>query len=29
MDWYVNLEQVFDIRRNMAGSQVGVSFSRT
>jgi hypothetical protein len=28
VNWYVNLEQVFDIRRNMAGSQVGVSFSR-
>ena len=28
VNWYVNLEQVFDMRRNMAGSQVGVSFSR-
>lgn len=28
VNWYVNLEQVFDIRRNMAGSQVGLSFSR-
>jgi hypothetical protein len=28
VNWYVNLEQVFDIRRNMAGSQVGLTFSR-
>ena len=28
LNWYVNLEQVFDIRRNTAGSQVGISFSR-
>jgi hypothetical protein len=28
LNWYVNLEQVFDIRRNMAGSQVGFTFSR-
>ena len=28
VNWYVNLEQVFDMRRNMAGSQFGVSFSR-
>ena len=27
VNWYVNLEQVFDIRRNMAGSQVGITFS--
>ncbi len=24
---YVNLEQIFDLRQNMAGSQIGVSFS--
>jgi len=24
---YINLEQIFDLRQNMAGSQVGVSFS--
>ena len=28
VSWYVNLEQVFDIRRNSAGSQVGITFSR-
>ncbi|MCC7417268.1 MAG: hypothetical protein IT176_09000 [Acidobacteria bacterium] len=28
MNWYVNLEQVLDMRRNMAGSQIGISFSR-
>jgi hypothetical protein len=28
LNWYVNLEQVFDIRRNTAGSQLGISFSR-
>lgn len=28
VNWYINLDQVFDMRRNMAGSQVGVSFSR-
>jgi hypothetical protein len=28
VNWYVNLEQVFDMRRNMAGSQIGISFSR-
>jgi hypothetical protein len=27
MNWYINLEQIFDPRQNMAGSQVGVSFS--
>jgi hypothetical protein len=27
VNWYINLEQVFDMRRNMAGSQFGVSFS--
>jgi hypothetical protein len=27
MNWYINLEQIFDLRQNMAGSQVGVSFS--
>jgi hypothetical protein len=26
--WYVNLEQVFDVHANRAGSQLGVSFSR-
>ena len=24
---YINLEQIFDLRQNMAGSQIGVSFS--
>jgi hypothetical protein len=28
LNWYVNIEQVFDMRRNMAGSQLGLSFSR-
>jgi hypothetical protein len=28
MNLYINLEQIFDLRQNMAGSQVGVSFSR-
>ncbi len=28
MSWYVNVEQVFDVRANIPGSQVGVSFSR-
>lgn len=27
MNWYINLEQIFDLRQNMAGSQVGVTFS--
>jgi hypothetical protein len=27
MNWYINLEQIFDMRQNMAGSQVGVTFS--
>jgi hypothetical protein len=27
MNWYVNLEQIFDLRRNLPGSQIGVSFS--
>jgi hypothetical protein len=26
--WYINLEQVYDMRTNLAGSQFGVSFSR-
>ena len=26
--WYVNLEQVFDVHANRAGSQLGISFSR-
>jgi hypothetical protein len=28
VNWYVNLEQVFDMRRSMSGSQIGISFSR-
>jgi len=28
VNWYINLEQVFDMRRNMAGSQIGLTFSR-
>jgi hypothetical protein len=27
VNWYVNFEQIFDSRQNMAGSQVGFSFS--
>ncbi len=27
LNWYINLEQIFDMRQNMAGSQVGISFS--
>ena len=27
LHWYINLEQMFDVRQNMAGSQVGLSFS--
>jgi hypothetical protein len=27
VNWYVNLEQIFDPRQNMAGSQFGLSFS--
>lgn len=27
MNWYINLEQIFDLRQNMAGSQIGVTFS--
>ena len=27
MNWYVNLEQIFDMRGNSAGSQIGISFS--
>jgi hypothetical protein len=26
--WYVNLEQVFDVHANRAGSQLGISFSK-
>jgi hypothetical protein len=26
-NWYLNLEQVYDLRYNLAGSQFGVSFS--
>jgi len=25
--WYINVEQIYDMRQNMPGSQVGVSFS--
>jgi hypothetical protein len=25
--WYVNIEQVFDVHANRAGSQLGISFS--
>jgi hypothetical protein len=25
--WYVNLEQIFDVRANVTGSQIGISFS--
>jgi hypothetical protein len=28
MNWYVNVEQIFDVRANMPGSQVGISLSR-
>jgi hypothetical protein len=28
VNWYVNLEQVFDVHANRAGSQLGISFSR-
>ena len=28
MNWYVNLEQVFDSRANLTESQFGFSFSR-
>jgi hypothetical protein len=28
VNWYINLEQVYDLRYNMSGSQFGVSFSR-
>jgi hypothetical protein len=28
VNWYVNLEQVFDVHASRAGSQLGVSFSR-
>jgi hypothetical protein len=27
LNWYVNLEQVFDMKANRGGSQVGISFS--
>jgi hypothetical protein len=27
MNWYVNVEQIFDIRTNMPGSQIGISLS--
>jgi hypothetical protein len=28
LNWYVNLEQVFDMKANRSGSQFGISFSR-
>jgi hypothetical protein len=28
LHWYVNIEQVFDVHANRAGSQLGISFSR-
>jgi hypothetical protein len=28
VNWYVNIEQVFDVHANRAGTQLGVSFSR-
>ena len=28
VNWYINLEQIFDMRRNTPGSQVGLTFSR-
>jgi hypothetical protein len=28
VNWYVNLEQIFDMRRNTTGSQVGLTVSR-
>jgi hypothetical protein len=28
MNWYVNVEQIFDVRANMPGSQVGISLSK-
>ena len=28
VNWYMNLEQVYDLRYNMSGSQFGLSFSR-
>jgi len=27
LNWYINLEQVYDLRHNMAGSQFGISLS--
>ena len=27
VNWYVNIEQVFDVQSNRAGSQIGLSFS--
>jgi hypothetical protein len=27
VNWYINLEQMFDMRENAAGSQIGLSFS--
>lgn len=28
LNWYINLEQMYDMRTNMAGSQYGITFSR-
>ena len=28
LNWYIHLEQVFNVRRNAAGSQIGISLSR-
>jgi hypothetical protein len=28
MNWYVTVEQIFDVRANMPGSQIGISLSR-
>jgi hypothetical protein len=28
LHWYINLEQIYDMRNNMSGSQFGLSFSR-
>jgi len=27
MNWYLNLEQIYDLRYNMTGSQFGISLS--
>jgi hypothetical protein len=28
LHWYINLEQIYDMRNNMSGSQFGLSFSK-